>query len=150
MIEVAEEFIETVRGRQEFITVAQVVFTELPSRVTQLLEDVGDGRIFFLQTLRRSRHTDFTHPGTEWHLAGNEGGTTCGGALLGVVGGKLRALRGDAVNVWRLVAHQTLIVGAQVQVADIIAKDNYDVRLFSILLRRCRVGCVSNGHCAGS
>ena len=80
---------------------------------------------------------------------GNEGGTTRGGALLGVVGGKLRALGGDAVDVWRLVAHQTLIVGAQVQVADIIAKNNYDVRLFSILLRRCGVGCVSNGHRAG-
>ena len=127
-----------------------MVFTKLPGGVTQLFEDVGDGRIFFLQTLRRSRHPDFTHPGTERHLAGNEGGTTRGGALLGVVGGKLRALGGDAVDVWRLVAHQTLIVGAQVQVADIIAKDNYDVRLFSILLRRCGVGCVSNGHRAGS
>jgi hypothetical protein len=45
VIEIAKEFIETVRGRQEFIAIAKVVFTKLPGGVTQLFEESRKTRI---------------------------------------------------------------------------------------------------------
>jgi hypothetical protein len=45
VVEVAEEFIESVRGRHELIAVAEVVLAELAANVAQRLEDVGDRRV---------------------------------------------------------------------------------------------------------
>ena len=46
MIEVAEEFVEAVHRRQEFVAVAEMVLAELPGRIALRLEQFGDGRIF--------------------------------------------------------------------------------------------------------
>ena len=44
VIEIAEEFIEPVHGRQELVQVAQVVLAELARGVTVVLEQLGDRR----------------------------------------------------------------------------------------------------------
>ncbi|WP_227508623.1 sulfatase-like hydrolase/transferase [Klebsiella aerogenes] len=145
MIEVAEEFIETVRGRQKEDPTIANVLKQLGYATGQFGKNHLGDRDEFLPTA----HGFDEFLGNLYHLNAEEEPENPDYPKDPNFR-KQFGPRGDAVNVWRLVAHQTLIVGAQVQVADIIAKDNYDVRLFSILLRRCRVGCVSNGHCAGS
>src|SRR5262249_37660564 len=46
VIEVAEELVEAVRGRQELITITEVVLAELTRDVAERLEELGDGRVF--------------------------------------------------------------------------------------------------------
>ena len=45
VIEVAEELVEAVHGRQEFVAVAEMVLAELPGCITLRLQKLGDGRI---------------------------------------------------------------------------------------------------------
>src|SRR4029079_14287739 len=68
-------------------------------------------------------------PGPVWILAADECGPTCGAALLAVVVGESHALRGDAIDVGRAVAHQSFAVAADIRDPDIIAPDNQNVRL---------------------
>ncbi|MNQ82522.1 hypothetical protein D3C85_975740 [compost metagenome] len=64
VIQVAEEFVESVVGRQVFIFVAQVVLAKLTGGVALGLEGLGDGDVAFLQADRGTRHPDFRQPGT--------------------------------------------------------------------------------------
>ena len=52
MIEVTEELIEAVVGRQHVVAITQVVFAELAGRVTLLLEQHGDSWVFDLHAFR--------------------------------------------------------------------------------------------------
>ena len=49
VVQVAEELVEPVHGRQELVAVAEVVLAELAGRVAERLEQLRDGRIFCLQ-----------------------------------------------------------------------------------------------------
>jgi hypothetical protein len=49
VIEVAVKLVETVRGRQVFVTVAQMVLPELAGGVSLGLEQGGDGRVLGAQ-----------------------------------------------------------------------------------------------------
>ena len=74
VVEVAKELIEAVRGRQEFVLVAEVVLAELPRRVAEWFEQLGDGRILGLESDVRAGEPDLAQPGAEDVLAGDEGG----------------------------------------------------------------------------
>jgi hypothetical protein len=58
VIEVAEEFVEAVRGRQELVTVAQVVLAELSRGVAERLQEVGDSWILRAQAHVGARQSD--------------------------------------------------------------------------------------------
>ena len=58
VIEVAEELVEAVNGRQEFVAVAEMVLAELAGRVALRLEQLGNGRILLRQPLLRRRQAD--------------------------------------------------------------------------------------------
>ena len=88
VIEVAEEFVESVHGRQEFVAVAEVVLAELAGGVAQRLQQLGDGRVFLLQADGGARHADLREPGADRVLAGDEAGAAGGAALLRVVVGE--------------------------------------------------------------
>ena len=49
VVEVAEELVEPVDGRQKLVQVAEVVLAELAGGVAVVLEQLGDGRVFLLQ-----------------------------------------------------------------------------------------------------
>ena len=53
VIEVAEEFVEAVHRRQEFVLVAEMVLAELAGGVAQRLEQFGDRRVFRAADRRR-------------------------------------------------------------------------------------------------
>ena len=139
VVEVAEELVEAVHGRQELVLVAEMVLAELAGRVAERLEQLGDGRVFRLQPDVGAGHPHLGQPGADRVLAGDEGGAARGAALLGVVVGEGHAFVGDAVDVGRAVAHLAAAVVADVPPADVVAPEDQDVRFvwfshFTLLL----------------
>ena len=61
VIEVAEELVEAVDGRQELVAVAQVVLAELAGGIAHRLEGRGDGRRLRRHADRRARLADGRH-----------------------------------------------------------------------------------------
>ena len=127
MVEVAEELVEAVHGRQELILVAQMVLAELAGGVAVRLEQFGDGRVFLLQADVGAGHADLGQAGADRVLAGDEGGAAGGAALLGVVVGEGDAFVADAVDVGRAIAHLAAAVVADVPPADVVAPENENV-----------------------
>ena len=58
MIEVAEELVEAVHGRQELVAIAEMVLAELSGRVALRLEQLGNGRVLLRHPLLRGRQAD--------------------------------------------------------------------------------------------
>ncbi|MNL17509.1 hypothetical protein D3C87_1386050 [compost metagenome] len=65
VVQVAEELVEAVVGRQEFILVAQVVLAKLAGGVALGLEGLGEGDVAFLDTDRCPRHADLGQAGAQ-------------------------------------------------------------------------------------
>ncbi|MNE43646.1 hypothetical protein D3C80_1378330 [compost metagenome] len=76
----------------------------------------------------RAGHADGQQAGTERMLTKGESRATGGAGLLAVGVGEQSPFPGDAVDVRRLVAHHALVVGADVEDADVVAEDHQDVR----------------------
>ncbi|MNL26341.1 hypothetical protein D3C87_1478610 [compost metagenome] len=129
MIQVAEELVETVVGRQVLVAVTQVVLAELPGGVAQRLEQLGDGRVFRLQAHGGTGNADLGQAGAYRMLAGDEGRAPCRATLLAVIVGEHHAFLGQAVDIGRLVAHEAVAVAADVGDADVVTKNNQNVRL---------------------
>ena len=143
VVEVAEELVEAVVGRQHVVQVAKVVLAELAGRVPLILQQGGDRDDFVRHAYRRARNPDLREPGAEDALAGNERRAPGGARLLAVGIGEHHAFLGQPVDVWCLVAHQSVAVAAQVRDADVIAPDDEDV---GFLARLCICHCGPPGH----
>ena len=128
VIEVAEELVEAVHGRQVLVAIAEVVLAELAGGVAERLQQLGDRRILRLQADGRAGHADLGQAGADRVLAGDEGGAAGGAALLAVVVGEGDALVGDAVDVGGSVAHLAAAEVADVPHADVVAPEDQDVR----------------------
>ena len=100
VVEVAEELVEAVRGRQELVAVAEVVLAELAGDVAERLEQLGDGRILRLQAESEPRQPDLGQPGADRRLAGDEGGAAGGAAVLAVPVGEDAPLHGRCGRCW--------------------------------------------------
>ena len=111
------------------IAVAEMVLAELAGCITLGLEQGGDRRVLVGHPFRRPRKSHLGQSGANRRLAGDESGAAGGAALLAVIIGEERALLGDAVDVGRAVAHHTIVVGADVEQADVVAPDKDDVGL---------------------
>src|SRR4051795_3347012 len=105
MVEIAEEFIESMYGWQEFIPIPQMVFAELAGGVAKWLEKFGDCRVFLLQSNRGSGHADLGQARADRVLTGDEARATGSAALLGIIVGEAHSLGGKSVNVGGSVAH---------------------------------------------
>ena len=114
VVEVAVEFVEAVHRRQELVAVAEMVLAELAGGIAERLEQLGDGRVFLLQSERGARQADLGQSGANacWPVMNDA--AAGGAALLGVVVGEDHAFLGDAVDVGRLIAHQAARVGAEI------------------------------------
>ena len=113
VVEVAEELVEAVNGRQVLVVVAQVVLAELAARVTVRLEQLGDRRVLLLHTERRAGQADLGEARADGRLADDERSPAGGAALLAVAVGEQPAFLGDAVDVRRVVAHDAVVVAAR-------------------------------------
>jgi hypothetical protein len=87
-------------------------------------------------------------------LAGDEIGAARGAARFGVIVSETHALGGQLVEVRRLAGHDSLVVRADIEPADVVTHDYEDVGL--LFLRQCRrCGDVNRGakqdsHCGQS
>ena len=129
MVEVAEELVEAVHGRQRLVAVADVVLAELAGGVAEVLEQAADRGIELAHAHRRAGEAHLGESGADAVLAGEERRAARGARLLAVVVQELDALAADAVDVRGLVAHQAVGIGADVGDADVVAPDDEDVRL---------------------
>ena len=136
VIEVAEELVEAVHGRQELVAVAEVVLAELAGHVALGFEQFGERRVLVREALLRRRQPDLEQAGADRALASDEGGAAGGTGLLRVIVGEDRAFVGDPVDVGRAIAHHAAVVGADVPVADVVAHDDEDVGLLRLSLGR--------------
>jgi hypothetical protein len=58
VIEIAEEFVEAVHGRQEFVAVAEMVLAELAGRIALRLQKFSDSRVLSRQSFLRPRQAN--------------------------------------------------------------------------------------------
>src|SRR5262249_54053370 len=117
-----------------FVAVAEVVLADLRGRISQWLQELGDGRVFLVETNRSGRQTDFGQPGAQSVLAGNERRSSSRAVLLAVAVGESHALLRGAVDVWRAVAHQPVAIATEVGDADVISPDDENIRFLLFLL----------------
>ena len=129
MVEIAEELVESVDGRQRLIAVADMVLAELPGGIAEILHDPADRGIKLAHAHRRAGEADLGEPGANAVLAGEERRASRSAGLLAVVVQEPDALLGDAVDIGRLIAHQPVAIGADIGNADIVAEDDKDVGL---------------------
>ncbi len=138
VIEVAEEFIEAVLGRQIFVAVAKMILAELTGGIAERLESLGNRDVAILEADRRPGNADLAEAGAQTDLPGDERGSPRRAAVLRIIVGKHHAFVGDAVDVRRLVAHQAAGIGADVRLADVVAEDDENIRLCGVWLLRKR------------
>ena len=121
VVEVAEELVEAVHRRQVLVLVAEVVFAELASGITERLKKIGDAGIFGPHAQRGTRDPDLAQAGAKYALPRDECRSACRAALLAVVVRKDHALVGDPIDVGRSVSHHPFREATQVRLADIVA-----------------------------
>src|SRR6516225_2283822 len=100
-----------------------MVFAELAGRVAERFERGREGASLIRNADIGSRLADRGHASAEWNLAGDEIGAAGGAARLGVIVSKAHAVGGELVEVRRLAGHDALVVGADVEPADIVTHD---------------------------
>ena len=65
VVQVAEELVEAVGGRQVLVLVAEMVLAELTGGIAERLQRLSDGDVAFLQADRRARHADLGQAGAQ-------------------------------------------------------------------------------------
>ena len=63
VVEIAEEFVKAVIGRQHLVQVAQMILAVLRGHVALVLQQSGDGWILYGYALLGPRQTDFEQTG---------------------------------------------------------------------------------------
>ncbi|MNE72714.1 hypothetical protein D3C80_1686790 [compost metagenome] len=128
VVEVAEELVETMVGRQMPVAITQVILAKLAGGIALLFHHITDRRCPVRNAMLGARHSDRQQAGAEGVLAQREGRAAGGAGLLAIGVGEQCAFPCDAVDVGGLVAHHPLVVGADIEHADIVTKDHQDVR----------------------
>src|SRR5262249_48092863 len=124
VVEISEKLVEPMHGRQELVAIAEMVLAELSAGVTERLAQFSYGRVFEAQGRVGAGQPKFRQAGADRRLPGDESGASSGAALLAVQG----AFLSDAVDVRSPVAHDAVVVGTDVEPADIVGHDHQDVR----------------------
>ena len=105
VVEVAEELVEAVHGRQILVEIAQMVLAELAGGVTLVLEELRNRHGLSLEADRCGWDADLGQAGAIDALPGDEGRAAGGAGLLTVGVGEHHAFLGEPVDVGRVVAH---------------------------------------------
>ena len=85
VVEVAEELIEAMHGRQELVAIAEMVLAELSADISEGLEQFRKGRILIRQSFLCARQSHLEQPGTHRTLAGNKRRASRSARLLSIV-----------------------------------------------------------------
>ena len=131
VVEVTEEFVEAVHRRQIFVQVAEMVLAELAGGVAHRFEQKRRRHRLLRHADVGAGLADRGEPGAQRNLPGDEVGAAGGAARFGVVVGEAHAVGGELVEVRRLAGHDALVIGADIEPADIVAHDDENVRLLA-------------------
>ncbi len=134
VVQVAEELVEAVVGRQHVVQVAQMVLAELAGGVALLLQQCRDRHQLLRHADRRAGQPDLREARAVHALPGDERRSPGGARLLAVAVGEHQAFLRQPVDVRRPVAHDAVRVATQIRDADVIAPDDEDVRLLPVRL----------------
>src|SRR5262245_49927127 len=118
-----------------------MVLAELPGRVAKRLERRGKRTGLIRNTDISAGLADRRQARAERNLAGNEIGAAGRAACLRVIVGEDHPVGGELVEVWGLARHDSTVVGADIEPADIVAHDDEDIGLAS----RRGLLCLRNG-----
>ena len=105
VVEVAEELVESVNGRQIFIEIAEVVLAKLSSFVAHGLERRRKCHCLRGDTDLGARLADRRHACANGEFAGDELGAPSRATGLGIIVCKAHPLGGHLVEVWRPACH---------------------------------------------
>ena len=72
MIEIAEELVEAVHGRQRLVSITDMILAELPRGVAEVLEQAADRRIELAHAHRRAGKADLGQSGANTMLTGEK------------------------------------------------------------------------------
>src|SRR5262245_53447210 len=104
-----------------------MVLAELSRDITERFQQLGDRRILGSETEVRAGQSHFRQARADRRLTGDEGGTASRATLLSVPVGEEAPFLGDAIDVRRPVPHDAVVVGADVEPADVVAPDDEDI-----------------------
>ena len=108
---------------------SRYTLAELAARIALILEQAGDRRCPVRNAMIRARHADGQQTGAKGVLAEDERRASGGTTLLGVGVSEHRAFFGNPVDVGGFVAHDAVVVGADVVHADVVTPDHQNVGL---------------------
>lgn len=139
VVKIAEEFIETMDRRQEFVQITEVVLAKLSCRIAHGFQDGRDRWRFGRYAKGRAGLTYSSQTRPDRELPSNEVRAPSRATCLGIIVGEPHAFRGQSVQVGRAAGHDALMVGTDVEPPDVIAHDKYDVGFGRLLLQRGRL-----------
>src|SRR5215831_17807273 len=84
VIEIAEEFVEAVCGRQMLVAIAEVVLAELAGGVAVGFQDIGDAGVERPEAKLGAGQADLGQPGADRRLSRDKRGASRSTALLAV------------------------------------------------------------------
>ena len=122
--------------RQIFVQIAEVVLAELSRGVAHRFEDKGRRHGLLGHADIGAGLAHRCEAGAQRNLPGDEIGAAGGATRFGVIVGEAHAIGGELVEIRRLAGHDALVIGADIEPADIVAHDDENVRLCS---RWCRL-----------
>src|SRR6516225_1272924 len=117
------------------VLVPKMILAELGRNIALLVEQIGNRRRPVGNSLRRTRHADGKQARPERVLSENERGASGCAALLGISIREERAFLSYAVNVGRVITHQTQVISTDVRVANVIPPDDENVRFLACYAR---------------
>jgi hypothetical protein len=131
VIEIAPEFLETVRRRQGIGVVAEMVLAELAGGVAEIAQEPCERRRSGPQIGWAARELRRYHARAQRIHAGEEGIASRRAALLGIVSHEDRAFIADAVDVGCFPNHPPAVIDARLHQADVITHDEKDLGFVS-------------------
>ncbi len=142
VVQVSEELVEAVQRRKKLVQVTEMVLAELPGGIALCLQDGGERHGLCRNTDVGPGLPDGRQPSADRQFAGDEVRSTRRAAGFGIVVGEAHPFGCKLVEVRRLPRHDALMIGADVEPADIVAHDDEDVGLLLLLgggwnARRC-------------
>jgi hypothetical protein len=113
-----------------------MILPELTGCIAERFEELGNGRVFSLQTDGRGGHADLREPRTVHALAGDEGRAPGRATLFAIGIGEPHAFFSETIDVGRAISHEPVAVTAQVRDSDVVAPDDEDVRFVGLWHQR--------------
>jgi hypothetical protein len=94
-----------------------MIFADLRRHIAFGLDQICQRRIFRVNSLRGAGHADRRQARPHRKLPGDEGGSACRAARLGIAVGQQDSLTRDTIDVGRRPSHDAAMVGAYVEPA---------------------------------